>query len=41
MFEENCENLAGFDHDFRFTQQKHICAVHKHECHADATTNNN
>jgi len=35
------KNMAGFNRDFRFTQQKHICAVHKNECRADANTNNN
>ena len=39
-FQKNCRILAGFNRDFRFTGQKHICAAHKNECRADANTEN-
>jgi hypothetical protein len=34
------KNLAGFDRDFRFTGQKHICAALKDERRADSNTEN-
>jgi hypothetical protein len=35
------KNMADLNRDFRFTQQKRICPVHKNDCRADANTNNN
>ena len=34
------KNMAGFDRDFRFTGQKHICPALKDECRADSNTEN-
>src|SRR5262245_56827694 len=34
------KNLAGFNRDFRFTGQKHICAAAKKKRRADVNTEN-
>jgi len=38
LVSKNCAILAGFNRDFRFTGQKHICATAKKESRADVNT---